>query len=296
MIRFLISLLLITQVFAAEEKTSLSRAKLDGIELEYEVRGTGEPVIFVHGGFLYNAFQPLMDDPNLTKRFRMLSYHRVGYGKSTNLPGAVSISDQATHLRLLMQSLKIEQAHIVGHSSGGMIALQLALDSPGFVNSIVLLESARPSPTSDIQKNFSATVGQVAMQRYKAGNKSEAVDIWMRGVCSPDYRMYLDKAVPEAFDQAVGGADTFFGQEMPAVREWTLTKEEAARIKQPILAVLGEKSIPTFRERRDLILGWFSNIEPYNLPNANHLLHIQNPSGVATALNQFFSKHPITKR
>ena len=134
------------------------------------------------------------------------------------------------------------------------------------------------------------------MQNYKAGNKSEAVDLWMRGVCSSDYRASLDKAVPEAFDQAVGGADTFFGQEMPAIREWTLTKEEASRIKQPILAVLGEKSIPTFRERRDLILSLFSNIEPYDLPNANHLLHIQNPGGVATALNQFFSKHPIAKR
>ena len=195
-----------------------------------------------------------------------------------------------------MQSLKIEQAHIVGHSSGGMIALQLALDSPGFVNSIVLLESARPSPTSDLQKKFSETVGQVAMQNYKSGNKSEAVDIWMRGVCSSDYRVYLDKAAPDGSIKQSVVQIHFSGKKCQRFGNGHSQKEEATRIKQPILAVLGEKSIPTFRERRDLILGWFSNIEPYNLPNANHLLHIQNPSGVATALSQFFSKHPITKR
>ena len=296
MIGLIIFFFLVTQVFANEAKTSLNRAVLDGIELEYEVSGTGDPVIFVHGGFLYDGFKPLINDPNLTNKYRLVNYHRVGYGNSTHLEGTVSISDQARHLRMLLQYLKIQRAHIVGHSSGGMIALQLALDSPEFVNSIVLLESARPSLMSDLQKNFSATVSQLAMRSYKAGNKTAAVDIWMRGVCSPDYRVYLDKAVPGAFDQAVGGADTFFGQEIPSILEWVLTKDDAAHIKQPILAVVGEKSNPIFRERRELILEWFSNIESFDLPNANHLLQIQNPHGLTTALNTFFTKHPVSKR
>jgi pimeloyl-ACP methyl ester carboxylesterase len=285
----------ITQIAVAEEKSKFSRATLDGVELDYEIRGAGEPVVFVHGGFLINGFKPLMDDPNLLKRYRLITYHRAGYGNSTHLKSPVTISDHARHLRMLLEYLKIPRAHIVGHSSGGSIALQLALDSPGIVNSIVLLESARPSTMSDIQKNFSATVSQVAMRTYKAGDKTAATDIWMRGICSPDYREAMDKAVPGAFDEAVDGADTFFGQEVPAILEWVLTKDDAAHIKQPILAMLGEKSHPVFRERRALILGWFSNIEPYDLPNANHLMQIQNPGGVSAALIKFFTKHPITK-
>jgi pimeloyl-ACP methyl ester carboxylesterase len=295
MFRIFISILLITQLLAAEAKQSFNRATLDNIELEYEIRGTGEPVIFVHGGFLYDAFSQLMADSNLTNQYRLVNYHRVGYGGSKAVQGSVSISDQAKHLRMLMQHLKIERAHIVGHSSGGMIAIQLALDHPGVVNSIVLLESARPSPPTDLQKQFAATA-QVASQAYTNGDKAAAVDTWMKAVCAEDYRVSLDKALPEAFDQAVGGAATFFEQELPSVREWMLTKEQAARIKQPILAVLGEKSHPVFRERRELIMGWFSNIEAFDLPNTNHLLHIQNPAGMVTELKKFLAKHPLVTK
>ena len=81
-------------------------------------------------------------------------------------------------------------------------------------------------------------------------------------------------------------ADTFFGQELPAVQAWSFTQEDARRITQPALAVLGEKSRPIFRERRELLLAWLPNVEPFILPAATHLLHVENPRGMAEALRQ----------
>jgi hypothetical protein len=75
-----------------ERTRTMSRASLDSIELEYEVRGTGEPVVLVHAGVFARWYQPLLDEPALVGRYRVLTYHRIGYAGSSRLSGPVSIS------------------------------------------------------------------------------------------------------------------------------------------------------------------------------------------------------------
>jgi len=271
----------------------MDRAALDGIELEYEIRGAGEPVVLMHAGVCADFFKPLLEEPVLADQYCLVRYHRVGYAGSSRLVGAVSIMQQAIHCRLLMRHLGIERAHIVGHSSSAMMALQLALDAPDAVQSLALLDAARPAPTSELQMEFIKAV-QPALERYRAGDKAEAVDTWMQGVCGPDYEAALEQALPDAFDQAVADADTFFGQELPAVQQWSFSQEDASRITQPALAVLGAKSRPIFRERRELLLAWLSNVEAFVLPNATHLLHVENPRGMAEELAAFFARHLLS--
>ena len=116
----------------------LQRATLDGVELEYEVRGSGEPVLLVHAGAFADWFAPLVAEPSLASRYALINYHRVGYGGSARPDGPISIVDQAAHCRMLLGRLGVERAHVVGHSSGANIALQLALDAPGSVRSLTL--------------------------------------------------------------------------------------------------------------------------------------------------------------
>jgi pimeloyl-ACP methyl ester carboxylesterase len=239
----------------------MDRAALDDVELEYEIQGTGEPVVLVHAGVCADFFTPLLKEPALTGRYRLLSYHRVGYAGSSRVVGAVSIAQQAAHCRSLMRHLGIKRAHLVGHSSSAMMALQLALDAPDAVQTLALLDAARPAPRSKMQMEFVKAVVQPALQRYGAGDKAGAVDTWMQGVCGSAYRTVLEQTLPDAFDQAVVDADTFFGQELPAVQQWSFGPEEAGRITQPVLAVLGAKSNPVFRERQELLLSWLPNVE-----------------------------------
>src|SRR5262245_24721847 len=114
-------------------RSAMNRAVLDGIELEYEVRGAGEPVVLVHAGVLAGWFSPLMDEPALSRRYRLVRYHRIGYAGSSRIAGSVSLGDQARHLQALARHLGIERAHFVGHSSSGNIVLQAALDTPHLV-------------------------------------------------------------------------------------------------------------------------------------------------------------------
>ena len=118
----------------------------------------------------------------------------------------------------------------------------------------------------------------------------------MLAVTGPGYRAALERARPGAFDEAVAHADTFFGQELPAVRQWSFTREQAARITQPVLAVIGEKnkeSSPIWNERQEILLTWLPKAEPFVLPGATHLLHLENPRGMAEGLAAFFARHPI---
>src|SRR5258705_9157177 len=270
------------------------RAALDGVELEYEVRGAGEPVVLVHHGAGVDWFRPLLEEPALADRHRVLTYHRVGYGGSSRSAGPVSFAQEAAHCRSLIHHLGMERVHVVGHSSSAVIALQLAVDSPDAVHTLALLESARPAPQSVRQAEFVRSVLMPALERYGAGDKAGAIDTWMQGVCGPNYRAVLERAVPDAFEQALADADTYFGQEIPAVQQWSFTQEDASRITQPVLSLLGAKSDPLFRERRQLLLAWLPNVEPFELPEATHLLYVENPRDMAKGLVGFFARHPVS--
>jgi pimeloyl-ACP methyl ester carboxylesterase len=106
----------------------------------------------------------------------------------------------------------------------------------------------------------------------------------------------LDRALPGAFDQHVADAETFFTGELPALRHWSFTREDAGRIIQPVLAVIGAKSLeqdPVWGERQLLLLSWLPNVEPCVVPDAMHLLQVQNPRATAEGLASFFARHPI---
>lgn len=273
----------------------MERAAVDGLELEYELRGAGEPVVLVHWGVSATWAEPLLDEPALADRYRLLSYHRAGFGGSSPIEGPVTMADHARHCLLLMRELGIERAHVVGHSSSVPVALQLALDAPEAVHTVVSMDAARPAPQTEVQAAFVREYVEPAVACYRAGDRKAAVDTFFCGVFGSDYRDALEHGLPGAFDQAVSDADTFFTQELPALwQRWSFTEEDARRIVQPVLAVVGEHSAPTFPERRELLLSWLPNVEPFELAEATHLLHVQNPHGMAVALASFFARHPLT--
>jgi pimeloyl-ACP methyl ester carboxylesterase len=133
-------------------------------------------------------------------------------------------------------------------------------------------------------------------EAYRAGDKARAVDGFMRFVSGPDYRPVVDQVLQGAFAQAVTDADTFFGQELPAIQQWTLRQEDAARISQPVLSMMGAKSkevSPIWSERHELILAWLPRAEGFVLSGATHPLHVQQPRAAAEALAAFLARHPL---
>jgi pimeloyl-ACP methyl ester carboxylesterase len=277
----------------------MQRATVEpGVELEYRIHGAGEPVVLLHAGLFADWFQPLLDEPAFAAKHRVLSLHRVGYAGSSRVAGPVSIARQAAQVRALMQHLGMARAHIVGHSSGGNIALQLALDAPQQVHSLSLLEPALPVGSSDERMLSTRQAAMAAITDvWRKGDKAGAVDGFMRMVSGPAYRAAFERALPGAFERGVADAETFFNQELPALGAWQLTREDAGRIAQPVLAVMGAKSpevSPIWTARQQLLMTTLPKAEGFVLPDATHLLHVQNPRAMAQALADFLARHPIT--
>jgi pimeloyl-ACP methyl ester carboxylesterase len=270
--------------------TEMRRAPVDGFEIAYEDRGSGEPVVLIHAGVCADWFANLMDEPALAGAYRLIRYHRAGYGESDRIGGPVTVAQLAAHCRELLRHLGIGRAHIVGHSSSAVIALQLALDHPDAVCSLALLETALLAVPSG------PFAGQ-AIQAYGSGDKAAAVDIWMRGVCGPAYREVFDAVLPGAIERAAADADAFFGQELPAVGAWSFGPGEAGAIDQPVLLVVGARSRDVntaFDERHALLRAWIPHAESFVLPAANHLMHVQNPGGLAERLAGSFAGSTAT--
>jgi pimeloyl-ACP methyl ester carboxylesterase len=271
---------------------TLNRASLGALELDYESCGTGQPVLLIHGGVLADWFEPLMSQPALAG-YRLVRYRREGYGGSRCKPGSGAIVEQAAHALALLQHLGIERAHVVGHSSGGSIALQLARDMPDRVCSLALLEpvlmQVPPGPGA-----------AEARALFLGGQPAAAVDSFMRAVCGAGYAPVLARALPHALKQAATAADTFFGRELPALRQWSFSVEDAQRLSQPVLAVVGANSDAArtsiagpsrvFAERQQLLLQWFPHAEPHVVPEATHLMILENPSNIAERLARFFER------
>jgi pimeloyl-ACP methyl ester carboxylesterase len=280
--------------------TAMSRATIDGLELEYEIRGSGPPVVLVHAGIFAEWFKPLLDEPALTSRYQVVSYHRIGYAGSSRAIGPVTIAQQATHLRGLMRHLGIDRAHLIGHSSGGNILLQFALDVPGMVQSLVLMEPALPVATHGPDRMLATRAAMAPVfEAYRAGDNARAVDGFMRVVSGPDYRAVMDRVIPGAFARGMSDAGTFFGQELPALQQWSISREDAGRITVPVLAIVGAKSMelsPIWRERHEMVLAWLPAAEGFVVPGATHLLHVEKPRAVADALLAFFARHPLPDR
>jgi pimeloyl-ACP methyl ester carboxylesterase len=268
----------------------MQRASINGITLEYEVQGSGEPVVLIHGSHITDAFAPLMAEPAL-KDFRLIRYRRRGFMGSSPHDGLLSISGQAADCLGLLRHLGVERAHVVGHSYGAVISLQLALDAPEVVRSLSLLEPPLMSVPSGEQ--VGEAMGRITAI-YESGDKAAAVDEFMQAIGGSHYRAPLDVGVPGGYDQAVADADTFWRVELPILQEWTFTADDAGRINHRVLVVLGANTgkamgIPFFDEGYRMLQEWFPQAKPFVLPGAGHMLQVENPRAMAVGLADFLS-------
>lgn len=263
--------------------------------LEYEVHGSGEPVVLIHGSHIADAFAPLLQQPVLTERYQLIRYRRRGFAGSTHPDGALIIEQQAADCLALMRHLQVPRAHVVGHSYGGVISLQLALDAPEAVQSLALFEPALfMVPSGPL---FMQAVAPL-IETYASGDKAGAVDGFLQAVVGPDYRAMLDDVLPGAFAQAAADADTFFAVEMPALQEWNFTADDAAKIARPVLFVRGADSPalwPGWLEVQQLVQAWFPQAETFVLDHATHGLQIMDPATVAHRLADFLAGHPLSE-
>jgi pimeloyl-ACP methyl ester carboxylesterase len=269
---------------------------VSGIELDYWVKGAGEPVVFLHGGILTDWFGPLVDEMSKKATYQLISYHRPGYGSSTLPSQPITMAGQAECCLALIQHLGHVNAHLVGHSIGACIALQAALQEPDSIASVALLEP--PVMTATPDPSPALTVLRASAALWKQGDVTGAMDTFMRGLVDPDYQRVLDRALVTWREDALKGTDAFFQTDQPAVQAWRFGKPEAARVRQPAILFLGENSTrvnPIREPVHRTLLSWLPNAQGHTLQGASHLLPLQEPAKISAALREFYEARITTR-
>lgn len=116
-------------------------------ELYYRVIGEGQPLILLHGGpdFDHNYLLPDMD--LLSDSFRLIYYDQRGRGKSAGKvqPKDVTISSDVEDLESLRKYFQFKSVAVLGHSWGGLLAVEYAIRHPNRVSHLILMNTAPAS-------------------------------------------------------------------------------------------------------------------------------------------------------
>jgi 3-oxoadipate enol-lactonase len=276
------------------QEDQMQTAQVNGVELEYEVIGSGEPVLFI-SPVLADGFVPLLAEPSLAGRYQLIRYHKRGWAGSTHTPAPVSVADHAADAAALLGRLGIGRAHVAGHSSGAAVAAQLALDRPEMVQTLILLELSLLAVPGG--QAFLEQAGPV-FDAYARGDHAAAVAMFLSAVSGLEWdecRALLDARAPGAVADAVADADTFFGVELPALTEWEFGPQQAASIDLPVLSVLGSETEPLWVEVAEFLRSALPDVEELTVDGVGHLLHTQRPEPVARGVAEFLARHALTQ-
>jgi 3-oxoadipate enol-lactonase len=118
----------------------MPKVKINGIDLFYDIKGEGEPLLLIAGFLCDHTYWSLLM-PSLVKHYQVIRLDNRGIGRTSAPDAPYSILQMASDTAALLDSIGIEKVHLAGHSMGGQIAQELALKYPEKVQSLILLSS-----------------------------------------------------------------------------------------------------------------------------------------------------------
>lgn len=254
---------------------------IEGAAIAWTDTGDGEPTLLVHAGVFGAWFAPLAQ--RLPGRvIRML---RAGYTDGPPPDALIGIAQHAAHAAALLDALGTGPATVVGHSTGSVIALQLAKDRPDLVCRLVLSEPPLidplldPADVGDVRAALGPAVG-AAMAAAAHGDGPGALEAFMSVVCGPGYRTVLAEALgSDGLARAEREALFFCRNELPATGAWTPV--DPADIAVPVLLVEGSSSPGATHRLVARLAGMLHAARVARIEGTNHLLPLTRPEELA---------------
>lgn len=133
----------------------MPKQKVNGVELHFEERGNPnkETIVFAHG-YLMNHSMFDKQVEALEEQFHCIAYEHRGHGQSEVAPDGYALQNITQDAIAFIESLDKGPVHFVGMSTGGFVALRIALQRPDLIKSLVLMDtSAEEEHPKALRKN-----------------------------------------------------------------------------------------------------------------------------------------------
>ena len=133
--------MLLSGIVSAQQKPVTGYAPVNGLKMYYEIHGSGEPVVLLHG-----AFMAISGDWNdfvgeLSKTRKVIAVEMQGHGRTADIKRDITYENLADDVAALLDDLKIPNADVMGYSLGGGVAIQTAIRHPERVRKVVVISA-----------------------------------------------------------------------------------------------------------------------------------------------------------
>lgn len=253
---------------------------LDGLEVFYERRGQGDPVLLVHGlGSSTEDWEPQVDA--LAREFTVIAYDVRGHGRTAKPAQAYSVAQFAADAAALIAALGTGPVHVVGLSMGGMIAFQLAADHPELVRSLVIVNSGPEM----VLRTF----------KEKLGIVQRRLIVRMMGMRKMG-EVLADKLLPGAehaarravfADRWARNDKAAYLRALSALVGWSVTARLPG-IRVPVLVVTADQDYTPVAWKQ-----WYTSLLPNAtlavIPESRHMMPVERPQPFMDVLLPFLS-------
>jgi pimeloyl-ACP methyl ester carboxylesterase len=276
----------------------------NGVRIHCERIGSGPDVVMVHGLGTNLAFWYLRSAPLMRREFRVTMYDLRGHGRSETPLNGYTPSAMAEDLKALLDSLAVERAHIVGHSFGGIVALEFALRVPARVASLTIadarLDAFQPALPLKDWPHFATWKKRLQRSGLPVPDPEDELDfhLLVHERLSDRATHPLTRA-PARVAAALPGREGRAAQRWRSLLESTTAKvdfrargpslERLQQLATPTLSIFGGRShcLPTCRGLQNAL-----RCQTVIIPGVGHFFPLRRPRLFVTALREFLLRAP----
>jgi len=257
--------------------------QLRDIRLYYEVAGEGDPIVFIHG-LGSSARDWEYQVPFFAPRYRVVVFDVRGHGRSDKPPGPYSVPLFAQDTAALIRALEAAPAHVVGISMGGMIALQLAVDEPALVRSLVVVNSGPELVVRTFRERLMILQRFLIVRLLGMRKMGEVLSqrLFPRPDQAPLRQMFVERWAendPRAYREA-----------MRALVGWSVA-DRLGDIRCPTLVIASDQDY-TPVSAKEAYVARMPNARLVVIPNAHHAVTVERPDEFNQVLLDFLTQQP----
>ena len=257
----------------------MAETEVNGTKLYYELHGSGEPLVLVHGSWA-DATQWGMVVPALAESFQVLVYDRRGHSRSERTDAQGSVDEDGDDLAALLEALSLSPAHVVTNSLGSNIALRLATRRTDVFASLTCHEPPLwsllgndPESQAMLQQGAASLEGVGA--RISAGDYEGAASQFVNEVAfGPG--AWESELPPEVKEMFIRNAPTFL-DELADPNQLAVDGDALSSVELPVHFTEGSESPPTFSRVIERLVDLVPGASRETIPGAAHVPHLTTP-------------------